>query len=74
MVALASDPNVMKKTGRIVIAADAAIDYKFKDIDGRCLLLSFEAEQSVSYFLSLSLRHCMYILLNCKAHRWNSLF
>ncbi|VDK50661.1 unnamed protein product [Gongylonema pulchrum] len=35
VVALATDPNVMKKTGRTLIAADLGIDYKFRDIDGR---------------------------------------
>ncbi|VDN40196.1 unnamed protein product [Gongylonema pulchrum] len=35
VVTLATDPNVMKKTGRTLIAADLGIDYKFRDIDGR---------------------------------------
>ena len=32
---LASDPNVMSKTGRILFTADLAREYGFKDTDGR---------------------------------------
>lgn len=35
IVALATDPKLMTKTGRTLIAADLGIDYKFRDIDGR---------------------------------------
>uniref|UniRef100_A0A0N5A9D9 Dehydrogenase/reductase SDR family member 1 n=1 Tax=Syphacia muris TaxID=451379 RepID=A0A0N5A9D9_9BILA len=34
VVALATDPNIRRKAGRIVIAADAGIEYKLKDTDG----------------------------------------
>ncbi|XP_070575007.1 dehydrogenase/reductase SDR family member 1-like [Ptychodera flava] len=35
VVHLASDPKIMKKTGRILMASDLAREYGFKDIDGR---------------------------------------
>jgi NAD(P)-dependent dehydrogenase (short-subunit alcohol dehydrogenase family) len=35
VVGLASDPNIMQKTGRVVIAAAAAREYGFMDIDGK---------------------------------------
>ncbi|GAB4579491.1 MAG: SDR family NAD(P)-dependent oxidoreductase [Anaerolineales bacterium] len=35
IVALASDPNVMEKSGKILVAADLALEYGFTDIDGR---------------------------------------
>uniref|UniRef100_A0A915C7A1 Dehydrogenase/reductase SDR family member 1 n=1 Tax=Parascaris univalens TaxID=6257 RepID=A0A915C7A1_PARUN len=34
VVMLAKDQDIMKKSGRILVAADLGIDYKFKDIDG----------------------------------------
>lgn len=33
--ALANDPNIMKKSGKILVAAQEAIEYGIKDIDGR---------------------------------------
>jgi NAD(P)-dependent dehydrogenase (short-subunit alcohol dehydrogenase family) len=35
VVGLASDPNIIQKTGRVVIAAAAAREYGVKDIDGK---------------------------------------
>lgn len=35
VVALASDPDVKKKTGRVILTADIGLDYGFRDIDGR---------------------------------------
>ncbi|KHN84598.1 Dehydrogenase/reductase SDR family member 1, partial [Toxocara canis] len=35
VVTLAKDTNIMKKSGRVLIAADLGLDYKFTDIDGR---------------------------------------
>ena len=35
VVALASDPNVMKKTGRALSTSSLALEYGFTDIDGR---------------------------------------
>ena len=35
VVALASDPNVMKKTGRALCSCSLALEYGFTDIDGR---------------------------------------
>ncbi|XP_033755467.1 dehydrogenase/reductase SDR family member 1-like [Pecten maximus] len=35
VVCLGSDPNIMKKTGRIQLTADLGYEYGFKDIDGR---------------------------------------
>lgn len=35
VVALASDPEVMKKTGQVLVAAGIAEEYGFTDIDGR---------------------------------------
>jgi NAD(P)-dependent dehydrogenase (short-subunit alcohol dehydrogenase family) len=35
VAALASDPNVISKTGRILIAAQLALDYGFTDLDGQ---------------------------------------
>ncbi len=35
IVALASDPQILKKTGRTLTAGDLAAEYKFTDIDGR---------------------------------------
>ncbi|VDM29206.1 unnamed protein product [Toxocara canis] len=34
VVTLAKDTNIMKKSGRVLIAADLGLDYKFTDIDG----------------------------------------
>lgn len=36
VVALASDPNLIKKTGKILLTADMGTEYGYKDIDGRC--------------------------------------
>lgn len=33
--ALASDPNIMKKSGKVLVAAQLAIDYGITDIDGK---------------------------------------
>lgn len=35
IVALASDPHVMAKTGQVFVAADLALEYGFTDINGR---------------------------------------
>lgn len=35
VVALAKDPKLFKKTGRILTTADLGIDYGFRDIDGK---------------------------------------
>jgi hypothetical protein len=35
VAALAGDPDVMRKTGQVLIAADVATEYGFTDIDGR---------------------------------------
>ena len=35
VVALASDPNVMARSGQLVFVGDAAKEYGFTDIDGR---------------------------------------
>ncbi|CAC5419129.1 DHRS1 [Mytilus coruscus] len=35
IVALATDPNIMKKSGKILITADLGYEYGFKDIDGK---------------------------------------
>jgi NAD(P)-dependent dehydrogenase (short-subunit alcohol dehydrogenase family) len=35
VVALATDANIMEKTGRILVTAQLAQEYKFKDIDGK---------------------------------------
>lgn len=35
VVMLAKDHDIMKKSGRILVAADLGIDYKFSDIDGK---------------------------------------
>ncbi len=35
VAALASDPGIMEKTGRVLIAAQVARDYGFRDIDGK---------------------------------------
>ncbi|XP_052061730.1 dehydrogenase/reductase SDR family member 1-like [Mytilus californianus] len=35
IVALATDPNIMKKSGRILTTADLGKEYGFKDIDGK---------------------------------------
>lgn len=34
VVALAKDPNRLRKTGRILITADLGAEYGFKDVDG----------------------------------------
>ncbi|VDD94315.1 unnamed protein product [Enterobius vermicularis] len=34
VIALATDPQRAKKTGKAILAADVGVDYKFKDIDG----------------------------------------
>jgi hypothetical protein len=35
VVALASDPKVMEKSGQVLTAGDLAVEYGFTDIDGR---------------------------------------
>jgi hypothetical protein len=35
VVALASDPNVIAKSGQLIFVGDAAKEYRFADIDGR---------------------------------------
>lgn len=35
VVALATDPNIMDKTGSVLIAAELAIEYGFTDVDGK---------------------------------------
>jgi NAD(P)-dependent dehydrogenase (short-subunit alcohol dehydrogenase family) len=35
IAALASDPNVMQKTGRVLVAAALALEYGFTDVDGK---------------------------------------
>lgn len=35
VAALASDPNVMRKTGQVLVAAALALEYGFTDIDGK---------------------------------------
>jgi dehydrogenase/reductase SDR family member 1 len=35
VAALAADPSVMAKTGRVLVAAELALEYGFTDIDGR---------------------------------------
>lgn len=35
VAALASDPNIMKKSGQVLVAAQEALDYGIKDIDGK---------------------------------------
>jgi len=34
VAALADDPNIMNKSGKVLIAADLALEYGFTDIDG----------------------------------------
>jgi len=48
VVALASDPQMMHKTGRILITSDLAKEYNFVDIDGR----SPASMRSLSYMLT----------------------
>jgi NAD(P)-dependent dehydrogenase (short-subunit alcohol dehydrogenase family) len=35
ITALANDPNIMKKSGKVLVAAQEALEYGVKDIDGR---------------------------------------
>jgi len=35
VAALASDPNIMKKSGQVLVAAQEALEYGIKDIDGK---------------------------------------
>lgn len=35
ILALATDPHLMEKTGQILVAADLALEYGFTDVDGR---------------------------------------
>lgn len=35
VAALAADPNIMTKSGRVLVAAELALEYGFTDIDGR---------------------------------------
>lgn len=35
VAALASDPNIMQKSGQVLVAAQLALDYGFTDIDGK---------------------------------------
>ena len=38
---LSLDANVMKKTGRILIVAELAREYGFKDVGGMCSVCTF---------------------------------
>uniref|UniRef100_A0A914EIW2 Uncharacterized protein n=1 Tax=Acrobeloides nanus TaxID=290746 RepID=A0A914EIW2_9BILA len=40
VVALATDPKVLDKTGKILITADLGKEYGFKDIDGRDIIIN----------------------------------
>ena len=33
--ALANDPNIMKKSGEVLVAAQEALEYEIKDVDGK---------------------------------------
>lgn len=35
VAALAADPHILKKSGRVLVAAQEALEYKIKDIDGK---------------------------------------
>jgi hypothetical protein len=35
VMALAADPNLMEKTGKVLVAASLALEYGFTDIDGK---------------------------------------
>ena len=35
VAALANDPNIMKKSGQVLVAAQEALEYGIKDIDGK---------------------------------------
>jgi hypothetical protein len=35
VAALATDPNIMQKSGKVLIAAALALEYGFTDIDGK---------------------------------------
>jgi len=50
VVALAGDARVLQKSGRVIIAADAAGEYGFSDIDGR----NPPSMRSLSYLLRYS--------------------
>jgi len=47
VVALANDPHVLRKTGRILLTADLATEYGFNDLDGRVI----PSMRSVGYLL-----------------------
>lgn len=36
VVALATDPKRLDKTGKVLLTVDLAHEYGFKDIDGKC--------------------------------------
>lgn len=35
IAALAADPNLMQKSGQVLVAAQVALDYGFTDVDGK---------------------------------------
>jgi dehydrogenase/reductase SDR family member 1 len=35
IAALAADPRAIERSGRVVVAADAALAYRITDVDGR---------------------------------------
>jgi dehydrogenase/reductase SDR family member 1 len=35
IAALAADPDVLRHTGKVLVAADVAIEYGFSDVDGK---------------------------------------
>lgn len=35
IAALAADPNVMKKSGKVLVVAQEALEYGIRDIDGK---------------------------------------
>jgi hypothetical protein len=43
VVALASDPNVIAKSGQLIFVGDAAREYGFTDIDGRYIETLYRA-------------------------------
>lgn len=51
VVALAKDPNRIKKTGRILITSDLGSEYGFVDIDGQFLFKFFMKKLFCLFFL-----------------------
>jgi len=56
---LATDPNIMKKTGKILLNEDVAAEYGFKDIDGTIPIRTLQISEQVDLLGWTRLANCI---------------